>query len=125
MAQGSLDGQLRRGHVHGVGRVGAGRDVAGHHHAVELFQKVEMEPTAAELAVGDGLHTGSLQLGDGLGDGVILDMAKFLGRDIAGRPLGPSIVDSLGPEKAADMVGAERRVDAVHWVPLAAGCGAG
>ena len=77
VAQRTRHRQLRRRHVHGVGGVGARRDVAGDGHAVELLEEVEVEPGAAELTVGDRPHPGVLELAHGIGDRRILDGAQL------------------------------------------------
>ena len=60
-----------------VGRIGAGRDVAGDRDAVELLEEVEVEPGAPELAVGDAAHPQRLQLAHGSGDRLVLDGAQL------------------------------------------------
>ena len=98
----------------GLGGVGAGGDVAGHGDALELFEEVEVEPGPAELTVGDGPHADRLELGDRVGDRDVLDIAQLGGRDLVGRALLAGGQHRWRAEQAADVVGAEGRVDRAH-----------
>ena len=65
---------------------------------------------AAELAVGDRFETGVLLQGDGPADGRVLSLAERGRGDGAGVEGAPRLAQGRGPEQAADVVGAERRV---------------
>ena len=103
--------------MHRVGGVGAGRDVAGDGHAVELLQEIEVEPGAAELTVGDRPHPGRLELAYGVGDRRILDGPQLVCADLTVRPPAAGRRAPWGAQQAPDVVGAERWIDAGHCSP--------
>ena len=59
--------------MHRLGGVGARRDRSADLDAGELFEEVEMEPGASELAVGDGAHADRFDLLHGAGDRRVFD----------------------------------------------------
>src|SRR3546814_1940759 len=66
-----------------------------------------MEEGAAELAVGDALEPDVLLALRHLADAVVLDPAQGLAGDLARRVLLARLDEAPGPQKAADVVGAE------------------
>jgi hypothetical protein len=105
------DADHRRGQFLGaIGLSDGDRDVGL--HAAELFQEVDVEVGAAELAVGDGLqpHVG-LELHD-LGDRAVLDLAQLGGRDLALGLLLARLQQVGRAQEAADVVGAEGGIEA-------------
>ena len=114
VAQRPDDGEAGRRHVDGVGGIGAGGDVAGDGDAAELFEEVEVEPRPAVLAVRDAAHPQRLDLTDGGGDRLVLHGAQLVGGDRPGGPLGAGAVDDVGAQQAADLLGAERRLQGTH-----------
>ena len=70
-----------------------------------------MEPLAPELAVGDALDPGRLELRDHLGDRRVLDAAQFGVVDLAARPASAGDVDRGRAEQAPDVIGSERWCD--------------
>ena len=106
--------QLRRCQVDGLGGVGAGGDVARHRDPLELFEEVEVEPRPAELAVRHGSHADRFELGDRVGDRDILGLAELGGGDRAVGTLLAGGQHGRWTQQAADVVGAERRVDRAH-----------
>src|SRR3546814_6912693 len=73
-----------------------------------------MEEGAAELAVGDALEPDVLLALRHLADAVVLDPAQGLAGDLARRVLLARLDEAPGPQKAADVVGAE---GALHGHP--------
>src|SRR5262245_9357922 len=73
-----------------------------------------MEPRATELTVSDAAHAERLELAYGLGDRSVLDSAQLGGGDLVGGTARSRLVHGRGPQQAADMVGAERRIDGGH-----------
>ena len=78
--------------------------------AVEPLEEIDVEIRAAELAVGDPLEADVLLRAHDLADARVLDCAQCLGRQGLGERLLARRPQAFGPEKAADMVGAERRL---------------
>ena len=77
-------------------------------HAAELIDEVHVPRRAPELAVGGALQADVALEGDRIADRVVLDRAQ-LGRIDAPRlVVGAGAPDPLGPEQAADVVGAKR-----------------
>ena len=85
--------------------------------AVEAPEEIEMPPRAAELAVGDGMEADVLLLLDDALDLAVFDLLQLRGADLALGALGPRVMDRLGTQQAADMVGAERGLGAFHLLP--------
>ena len=108
------DRQARWREVNGLGRVGTRRDCTADLDAGELFEEVEVEPRASELAIGDAAHADRLDLSHGVGDCLVLDGALVVGGDRAGSELLASIEHGLRAQQTADVVGSERRVDRTH-----------
>ena len=77
-------------------------------HAIEPLEEVDVEEGAAELAVGDALEPDLLLLAHRLGDALVLDRAQLV--RAGSRPRAPRarLEQPLGPQQAADVVGAER-----------------
>jgi len=100
--------------MNGLCGVGARSDCTTDLYAGELFEKVEVEPGASELAIGDAAHAGRFQLLHGLGDCLVLDSPTFLDRDRACSELLASIQDGLRTQEAADVIGSKWRVDRTH-----------
>src|SRR6185295_6494512 len=80
--------------------------------AGELLEKVDVEVGAAELAVGDAAQPHVLLEADDLGDRVVLDGAQLRGRDLALGAALARVEQAPGPEEAADVIGAKRRLRA-------------
>src|SRR6202043_3163394 len=82
--------------------------------AVAAPEKVEMPPGAAELAVGDGLQAGLLLLGDDRADLAVFHFLQRIGGDLAVGAALARFLQGAGTQEAADMIGAERRLGALH-----------
>src|SRR4029079_13991345 len=80
----------------------------------EVFEEVEVPKGAAELAVRDLLEPDLLLLPDERADFAVLDRLKVRRGDLALRELFASILESSSAEKAADHVGPERGLAALH-----------
>jgi hypothetical protein len=89
--------------------------------AVEAPEEIEMPPGTAELAVGDGVKADVLLLLDDALDFAVFDFLQLCGVDLAFGVLRPRIMNGLGTEQAADMVGAERRLGLNFGCPPAPG----
>ena len=74
-----------------------------------------MEIGAAELAVGDPLEAHVLLGAHDLADAFVLDRVQVLRRKAAGGEFLPRLLQALGSQKTADMVGAKRRTG--HGAP--------
>ncbi len=85
--------------------------------AVEPPEEIEVPPRAAELAVGDGAEPDLLLPLDDLRDLAVLDRSEVACRDLAARAAGAGLLDRRGAQKAADVVGAERRLVTGHCGP--------
>src|SRR5579872_1817076 len=73
-----------------------------------------MPPRAAELAVGHGLQADVLLLADDALDLAVLDRGEIgRGNLIPGAPR-PRLLEGRGAQQAPDVVGAERRLGALH-----------
>ena len=90
--------------------------------AVKPPHKVEMPVAAAELAIGDHLQAGGLLLSHQVANGLVLDGLKPLGIKRACRIGSAGILYGLRTKKAADDIGAKRRVrlnrSAHRYLPL-------
>lgn len=75
-------------------------------NSVQMLEEVDVEISAAELAVGHGPDAILNLTGDDLGDVLVLDLAKFRGGD---RGLGVKLLaggeEGLGAEERSDVVG--------------------
>jgi hypothetical protein len=82
--------------------------------AVESGEKIQMPPGAAEFAIGNGLQACLFLFLDNLLDLAIFDLLQIAGGDLG--PLSPParFPDCRGTQQAADMIGAKRRIGAVH-----------
>jgi hypothetical protein len=90
--------------------------------AVESPEEVEVPPRAAELAVGDGVKSDFFLLFDDALDFAILDRLQRLAGYGAAGALRARFMNGRRPEQAADVVGAERRLCAVHGDSLIDRC---
>ena len=79
-------------------------------NAVEPPHKIEMPVTATKLAIGNHLQTGGLLLVHQVANSLILDGLKPLGIKRACRIGSAGILYGLRTKKAADDIGAKRRV---------------
>ena len=70
----------------------------------ELLEEVDVEVGAAELAVGDALQADVLLELHDLGDGLVFDGAKLLGRDLAPGFLLARFEQVFGAQETADVV---------------------
>ncbi len=77
--------------------------------ALEPLEKIHMEISAAELAVGDPLEADVLLRAHDLADAFVLDCMQVFRREAAGGEFLPRLPQALGTQEAADVVGAERR----------------
>src|SRR5262249_24946182 len=102
------------------------RDALVHRVALdagETPKEVEVPPRAAEFAVGDRLKADLLLLLDDLPDLAVLDRLGIGSRHPPlpplrpARDLRPRLLDRRGAHQAADVIGAKRRLDALHGVP--------
>ena len=82
--------------------------------ARQMAKKIEMPPGAAEFAVGRQLQADRGLLVHDLFDLEVLGLAQVLRRDLALLELGARFLDALGPQQAADFVGAERGFGSLH-----------
>ena len=73
-----------------------------------------MPPGAAIFAVGDELHADLFLLPDQLLDLGVLDLLQVGGADLAFLALGAGLLQRLGAQEAADLVGAERGFGPLH-----------
>ena len=69
-----------------------------------------MEEGAAELAVGDALEPDVLLPADRLSDAFVLDRAQLVRAALAASVARARREQPLGPQQAADLIGAERRL---------------
>jgi hypothetical protein len=76
-----------------------GTRVLAQRDAFQLRKEIEVPPLAAELAVGDALQADRLLPGDDFADGFLIDLSRT--------------------QQAADVVGAERRINQ-PWLPIPA-----
>src|SRR5690606_26306022 len=72
----------------------------------DLLQEVDMEESAAKLAVGNGFKAHVFLELDDLGNGLVFDFAQLLGIDLALGELRTRIQQILWTQEAADLVGA-------------------
>ena len=82
--------------------------------AVEHAEEIEMPPGAAEFAVGDELEPDLFLLLDDLLDLAVLDLFQLGRGDRALFALRARLLDRRGAQQAADHVGAEGRLGALH-----------
>ncbi len=80
----------------------------------EAFEKIEMPPGAAVLAVGRQLQTDLLLLGDDLLDLGVFDRLELRRGDLAFLALGARVLQRRGTQDAAHVVGAKRRLGTCH-----------
>ena len=73
----------------------------------EAFEEVEMPPRPAILAVGDELHADVFLLLDQLLDLGVFDLLQVGDADLALLALGAGLLQRLGAQEAADLVGAK------------------
>jgi hypothetical protein len=78
-------------------------------HAAETLEKVDLPERTPELSVRRRLQADGFLLRDDLADFFVFDLAERIVADLSGRPLRAGFLQSRRAEKAADMVGAERR----------------
>ena len=84
--------------------------------AVEVFEEIVVPPRAAELAIGRELQSAFLLLGDYLPDLRILNRLEMIGADFTVLAFRACVLDRRRTQEAADMVGAEWRLGALHGV---------
>ena len=77
--------------------------------ALQPAEKIEMPEGAPEFTIGRELHADVFLLLDQLLDLFVLDRLELRGRDLALLALGARLLQALGAQEAADLVGAERR----------------
>ena len=91
-------------------------------NVIEAPHKIEVPVAAAELAIGDHLQAGGLLLGHQIANGIVLDGLKPLGIKRARGVGGTGVLHGLRTKKAADDIGAKRRVrlnrSAHRYLPL-------
>ncbi len=75
----------------------------------DLIDEVHVPRGAAVFAVCHALEAEVLLHADDVADGRVLDLALVGSRDPAGSEIGPGLENIRGTQKAADMVGSERR----------------
>src|SRR5581483_3041890 len=83
-------------------------------HPGQLAEKVVIPERAAELAVGDGFQPHVLLPPDGVGDLAVLDRLQLIGRDLVLLALGAGFLQRGRAQQAADVIGAERGLGALH-----------
>ena len=81
---------------------------------VEHPEKIEVPPGTAEFAVGGKFEPDLLLLLDDVFDRAILDRLELGGADRIGFALGARLFQCGGTQKAADMIGAKRRLGSFH-----------
>ena len=108
-------------HAHGLGDSDAALKV----HAsigldggdpVEVLEEIEVPEGAAELAVGDRLQADLLLPLDESADLPVLHLLERAVRDFAAAMFLARVLEKLRAQEAADHVGAERRLCALHGV---------
>ena len=77
--------------------------------ALQSVEEVEMPPSAAKLAVGDGFEADLLLLLHDVADRVVLDGAKLIRADPSGLTRGARVLQRRRPQQASDLVGAKGR----------------
>jgi hypothetical protein len=77
---------------------------------LQPLEKVEVKERPAEFAVGNALQPDRFLFLDDFPDGVVFDRAQLVFRNFVSLKARACILETLGPEQAADVVGAERRV---------------
>ncbi len=82
--------------------------------AVELAEEVVVPEGAAELAVGDRPQADVFLLPDDFFDLAVFDCLQVIRADLAALVLRPRLLKDGGPQQAADVISAERRVGARH-----------
>jgi hypothetical protein len=82
--------------------------------AGELAEKIVVPEGAAKFAVGDRRKSGLLLLANDRGDLAVLDRLELVGADLAALALRARVFERGRAQQAADVVGAERRLDAGH-----------
>src|SRR5262249_54730468 len=101
-----------------VARRDAGKGDAAFHHgaldSIETPEKIKVPPGAAALAVGRRLQADFLLLLDGALDLTVLDFLERRPRDLPLRAPLARLFQRRRPQQAADVVGAERRLGALH-----------
>ncbi len=94
-----------------AGRHAGELDALGGIHlaAIQMPQEIEVPPGAAEFAVGRKLQAHRRLPVDDLLDLGILDLAQLIGLDRALLEFRARVLDAVGTQQAADLVGTERR----------------
>src|SRR5262249_19731811 len=77
-------------------------------------EEIEVPPGAAVFAVGRELEADLLLFPDDLLDLAVVDGSKGVGRDLALLALGARLLERRAAQDRADMIGAERRLAALH-----------
>src|SRR5262245_54452393 len=90
-------------------------------NAVDAPEKIEVPPRPAELAIGDRLQPDLFLLLDDALDLAVFDCLEFGRADLALGALRARLMQRGGTQQAADMVGAKRRLGALHFSPLLQG----
>ena len=83
---------------------------------VEVLEEIEVPEGAAELAVGDRLQADLLLPLDESADLPVLHLLERAVRDFAAAMFLARVLEKLRAQEAADHVGAERRLCALHGV---------
>lgn len=67
-----------------------------------MLQKVQVKVLSSELSIGNTLESDFLLLGNEGLDGLILDLAQFIGRDLFVQELVSGLMNGVGSEERAD-----------------------
>src|SRR5208282_1668138 len=86
-------------------------------HAIEMPEEIEMPPGAAKLAVGGELQPDFLLLFDRVADLAVFGRAQRGIGNFVALVLGARLLQRGGPQQAADVIGAERRLGSLHRLP--------
>src|SRR6266446_8015670 len=87
--------------------------------AIKAPQEIEVPPGAAEFPVRYRFQAALFLLADDALDFAVFDGVQLGGGKLAARALGAGISEGGGAKQAPDMIGAERRLGALHGWPLA------
>src|SRR6185369_11619600 len=107
--------QYRRCEIHlAVGAVEMHREAAAGGHAIELLEEIDVEISAAELAIRDALEAESFLEAHHVANRIVLHGSQLRARDLAALVAIARLEQLPRPEEAADVVGAERWRVAFH-----------
>ena len=83
-------------------------------YTMETPHEIEVPCSAAELAIGDYMVSGSLLLSDQFSDCLILHRLQLIGSNLAALKIRPSLLQLGRAKKAANIVIAKRGISFAH-----------